>query len=103
MRKKKKQKENIYQEELKKRLKEEFPECIVMKSNPNDIQGIPDITMLCPNRFWVLLEAKREQNRPHQPNQDYYIEKAKKDSFGSFIYPENEEEVINEIKQAYGA
>lgn len=93
-------KENRFQPELIKDLKERFPGCIVLKNDPNYIQGIPDLTILYNNR-WALLECKKSENEPHQPNQDYYVEQGNKMSFARFIFPENKMEVLDELQQAF--
>lgn len=93
-------KENRFQPELIKDLKERFPGCIVLKNDPNYIQGIPDLTILYNNR-WALLECKKSENEPHQPNQDYYVEQGDKMSFARFIFPENKMEVLDELQQAF--
>jgi len=92
--------ENSYQAGLIKRLKERFPECMVLKNDPNYIQGIPDLTVFYNNR-WATLECKRSENEPHQPNQDYYVERMDDMSFARFIFPENEEEVLNELERSF--
>lgn len=92
--------ENEYQSGLKKRLKAMFPGCIVTKLDANDIQGIPDLLILYKDK-WAILEAKRSANAPHRPNQDYYVSKLNDMSFSRFIFPENEEEVLNELYQAF--
>ena len=94
--------ENKYQPKLIKKLKEQFPGCIVLKNDPNYIQGIPDLTVLYKDH-WALLECKREEEARKQPNQPYYISKAKQMSYGAFVYPENEEEVLRDLQQAFGA
>ena len=48
-----------------------------------------------------MLEVKVRATAKHQPNQDYYILKAEGMSFGRFICPENKEEVLNELQQAF--
>lgn len=88
--------ENIYQRSLIKRLKEEIPGCIILKNDPNYIQGIPDLLLLVGDR-WFALEVKRSGNAPHRPNQDYYIDRMNEMSAAYYVYPENEDEVIDEI------
>jgi hypothetical protein len=95
-------KESQYQAKLKKRLIGMFPGCIVMKNDANDIQGIPDLTVLWKNH-WALLECKRESEACKRPNQQYYIDRAREMSFAAFIYPENEEETINGLRSLFQA
>ncbi len=91
--------ENKFQGKLIKELEELFPGCIVMKNDPNYIQGIPDLTILYKNH-WATLECKKSENAKHGPNQDDYVEAMNKMSFSAFIYPENKEEVLNDLQQA---
>jgi len=95
-----KKKESDFQSGLIDELYERFPGCVVMKNDARYIQGIPDLTVLYQNK-WAVLEDKREQNAPHQPNQDYYVGKLNDMSFASFIYPENKEEVLNAMEQSF--
>lgn len=88
--------ESKFQSQLKKKLAKRFPGCIVMKNDPNDIQGIPDLTVLYRSR-WATLECKRSEGASHQPNQDYYVQKMDEMSFSRFIFPENCEEVLDEL------
>lgn len=94
-------KENAFQASLIKELHAEFPGCLVLKNDPNYIQGIPDLTVLY-NDKWALLEAKKDDKAHHQPNQDYYVDEANKMSFASFIFPENKEEVMHELRKVFG-
>lgn len=93
-------KENEYQASLIKKLEEMFVDAIVTKLDANHIQGIPDLLVLYKNKYAVL-ECKRSANEPHRPNQDYYVNKLNDMSFSRFIYPENEEEVLNELQQTF--
>lgn len=93
-------KENKFQADLIKEIKDRFNGCVVMKNDPNYIQGIPDLTVLYKDR-WAALECKDEAKANHQPNQDYYISKMNDMSYASFIYPENKEDVLNEMEQAF--
>lgn len=90
------QRENKFQKNLKKELKEMFPGCMVTKLDSGDIQGIPDLLILYKNK-WATLENKRYSKAPHQPNQDYYVEKMNNMSFSRFIYPENKDDVLKEL------
>jgi hypothetical protein len=93
-------KENAFQSGLIKDLKDRFPGCIVTKLDSSHIQGIPDLLVLW-NDKWATLEVKRERGAKHQPNQDYYVGRMNEMSFSSFIFPENKEEVLNEMEHAF--
>ena len=90
--------ENAYQAHLKKRLLNEFPGSIVLKNDPNYLQGVPDLIVLY-NKTWACLEVKVEAHASHQPNQDYYVELMDKMSFAAFIFPENEEDVFDALQR----
>ena len=92
--------EAAYQHKLIKKIRAAFPGCVIMKNDPNYLQGMPDLTVLYSDR-WAALEVKNRANAPHQPNQDYYIQKLSKMSYASFVYPENEEEVFCELQQTF--
>lgn len=91
-------KESKFQSNLKKELKNMFPGCIVTKLDPGDIQGIPDLLILYKNK-WATLENKRTAKAHRQPNQEYYVNKMNDMSFSKFIYPENKEEVLTDLKK----
>lgn len=90
--------EKDFQKKLIQELKEQYPDAIIFKNDSK--QGLPDLTILEGDR-WALLECKRTENSSHQANQDYYVEKANQMSFSRFIYPENKEEVLYELQQAF--
>lgn len=93
-------KESEFQSKLIKELKETFKGCLVIKLDPNYIQGIPDLLILYNNK-WASLECKKSSTAKKRPNQDYYVELMNKMSFSRFISPENKEEVLNDIQQAF--
>ena len=77
-----------------------FPGCDVIKNDPNYIQGFPDLTIYY-GAHWATLEVKKDKNASHQPNQDYYVEKHRKMSYSAFIFPENKEEILNELRSVF--
>lgn len=91
--------ENKFQSDLIKEIKQRLPGCIVMKNDPNYIQGMPDLTVLYKNH-WATLECKRSSRARKQPNQEYYVDTMNEMSFSRFISPENKEDVLNELQSA---
>ena len=94
--------ERDFQANLIKELKTRFEGCIVMKLDSSYIQGIPDLLVLYEDK-WATLECKKFAGAKRQPNQDYYIGLMDEMSFARFICPENKEEVLNELQQAFGS
>ena len=92
--------ENKFQSNLIKKLKELFPGCFVMKNDSSYMQGVPDLLILYKDK-WATLECKKSANARHQPNQDYYVGKMDEMSFSRFIFPENEGEVLEELKHKF--
>lgn len=92
-------KENKYQTHVISRIHDLVPDCLVLKSDPNYIQGIPDLLILHKDR-WAALEVKRSEDSPHRPNQDYYVSHFNEWAYASFIFPENEEEVLDALQRA---
>lgn len=95
----KKDLENAFQADLIKELELIFPGCIVLKNDPNYLQGIPDLTIFYNGR-WATLECKADKDAVHQPNQDYYVEEMNRMSFSAFIFPENKEDVLHDLQRA---
>ena len=92
--------ERDFQKNLIKEIKTRFPDCLVLKNDPSYIQGIPDLLILYKNK-WVSLECKQSKKASVRPNQKYYVDKMNKMSLSRFIFPENKEEVLNEIQQTF--
>jgi len=92
--------ETKYQTELIKKLKKMFPGCEIIRGDSGYQQGLPDLFILY-GSYWASLEVKLGPKVNVQPNQDYYIQKFDNMSFGAYIYPENEEEVLGALQQAF--
>lgn len=92
--------ESQFQAMLIKELKKRFPGCIVLKSDPGYLQGIPDLLILFRNK-WASLECKQRADSKRQPNQEYYVGRMNDMSFSRFICPENKEEVLDDLQQSF--
>ena len=92
--------ESKFQSDLKKELKEMFKGCIVTKLDSSYIQGIPDLLILYKDK-WAVLECKRSSKAKKQPNQPYYVELLNNMSFSRFIFPENKNNVLDELKNYF--
>lgn len=93
--------ENKFKTKLIEDIEKRFPGSMVFHLDPNEKQGAPDLLVLYEDR-WAALEGKKTKTASHRPNQDYYVQIMDKMSFARFIYPENKEEVLNELQRAFG-
>lgn len=89
-------KENAFQSSLIRTIKNLLPGCIVLKLDPNYIQGIPDLLILH-GITWAALEVKKSEKSPRRPNQEFYVNKMSKMSYATFVYPENVQQVLSDI------
>jgi len=87
-----------YHPHLIKKIEAMLPGCEVHKNDPNKTQGIEDLLILHNNK-WATLEAKisEKARRTPEPNQEYYVKKHNDMAYASFIYPENEDVVLDEL------
>lgn len=93
--------ESSFQKELMDEIRNRYPGCMILKNDSGYIQGIPDWTILYKKK-WAVLEAKRERKAKRQPNQDYYVDKLNDMSYSNFVYPENREEVLDQLSKVFG-
>lgn len=94
--------EGDFQSHLREEIEKRFPGSIVLRNDPSWLQGIPDLLIVYRDK-WAALECKREEKGKHRPNQDYYVNLMNDMSYSSFVYPENEELVLDELQQAFGS
>lgn len=92
--------ERDFQRKLIQEIKSLFPECVVLKNDPNYIQGIPDLIVLYKGH-WAALECKKDISSPSRPNQQFYVDKMNRMSFARFVNPTNKEEVLNDLQQSF--
>lgn len=94
--------ESAYQAKLVKRLEELYPSIVIMKNDANYRQGFPDLLLLFNDRY-ACLEVKASEDADLQPNQEYWIDRLRRMSFAGFVYPENEREVLEALREFFGA
>ena len=92
--------ESKFQSNLIKELTRIFRGCVILKNDANYIQGFPDLTILYKDK-WAVLECKRSATASLQPNQEYYVDELDIMSFARVIYPENKEEVLDELQRIF--
>lgn len=100
-------KESQFQKKLIKKLKDIFPGCVILKNDARYKDNIPDLTIFWKNHY-ALLEVKRDKESYEKSlkdisrkNQEYYINKFNEWSYASFVYPENVDQVLGELKEAF--
>lgn len=86
--------ESVFQEKVIEKIRIKYPGAVILKTDPNYIQGFPDWLILY-NTYWAALETKRQKNAVRQANQGYWINYLNDMSFASFVYPENVREVFS--------
>lgn len=92
--------ESKFQKELIDEIKERYPGCVALKNDSSYIQGFPDWTILYKDK-WAVLEVKKERGARKQPNQEYYVDQLDKMSFSRFVFPENKDEVLEDLDSIF--
>lgn len=98
--------EKDFQSSLKKELKNTFPGSMVFKldpgTNPSIPSGTPDLLVLYKDK-WAALECKRSKNEAKRikKRQKYKVEQMDEMSFSRVIFPENKEEVMNDLQKLF--
>lgn len=93
--------ESDFQSGLISDIKKMYPDCMVLKNDPNYIQGVPDLSIFFPDGRWAMIECKKSQNAKRQPNQPYYVKMLDEMGFARFAHPENKEEVLHDLQQSF--
>ena len=94
--------ESKFKTELIKEIKSRLPGSFVFHLDPTELQGAPDLLVLYRDS-WAMLEGKKHRRASHQSNQDYYVDLFDEMSFARIIFPENREEVLDELERSLSA
>ena len=94
--------ESKFQSNLKKEIIARWPTCFIQKTDPSQCQGISDLVILFDNGRWAFLECKDSASSPYRPNQEWYLAHFAGMSYAHVIYPENKEEVLDEMERTLG-
>lgn len=96
--------ESEFQHKLIKELGIIFPGCIVLKNDAGYKKNIPDLTIFYKDKY-ALLEVKRSESDYEKSkkddsrlNQEFYVKKFDDWSFARFVYPENKDEVLHDLR-----
>lgn len=92
--------ERDYQAKLIKKLRKLFPGCVILKNDPEYIQGVPDLLILHKDK-WAMLEVKISATANTQPNQQYYVDTFNRMSYAAFINPSNEKDILDAIQRSF--
>lgn len=88
--------ERTFKKRLVREIKRLWPEAIVLSIDPTLIRSFPDVLILFGDR-WAALELKSRKGAAVRPNQEHYVEQLNNMSFARFIYPDNMQEVLDEL------
>lgn len=99
--------ESQFQHKLIRQLNDIFPGCVVLKNDPKCKKNIPDLVVFYKGHY-AFLEVKRSRHEfdiskkdPGRLNQEYWIDKFNDWSYASFVYPENVDQVLGELKEVF--
>ena len=93
--------ESNFQHKLIEELEKRYPGCYVLKNDAGYKRAVPDLLILH-KKHWAMLEVKKDRaslkkSLKENPNQAFYVNALNKMSYAAFIYPENKEEILNEL------
>lgn len=91
--------ESKFERDLMNEINSLFPGCVILKNDANLLQGFCDRLILYGPR-WAALEVKASEDAEQQPNQEYYVDLLGSMGYASFVYPENKEQVLDELQRA---
>lgn len=92
-------KESDFKSDFRKKLKNLKCTVLQYKQDATTVAGFPDTIVLLPESLVVFLEFKKSKTAKYRPGQKEWKEKLEERGFYHwFVYPENAEQVMEEIK-----
>lgn len=86
---------------LKPAIKRLLPDCIILKNDELQIQGIPDLLVIN-GSLCMFIECKRSSKASFRPNQEWWINHINETGGVALVaYPENIEDVLDSIKEYF--
>ena len=86
---------------VKNRIRQRLPYTELTFIEPKTFsRSHPDLVILG-LRAWAALEIKRSFDAPKQPNQQYRVDRLNLIGYARFVYPENLEEVLDELERLF--
>ena len=80
-------------------IKDRLPE-VDLDFIESDNRSMPDIYILGPV-IWAALEFKTSEKASRRPNQEWHIHRLNAKGYARFVYPENLEEVLDELERLF--
>lgn len=97
--------ESEFKPQFHSNLERLFPGCVLLKQDAEFTQGIPDTLMLF-EHMWAAFEVKRKMPTSlsdFRPNQPWWLARLNEMSYAACVYPENEQEVLNDLEFLFAA
>ena len=93
--------ESKFKKEAKQRIRERCPNVDLDFVNTKPFnRSMPDTFVVGP-WSWAALEFKRAEGATQQANQDYHIKRLNRKGYATFVFPENLEEVLNDLERIF--
>lgn len=95
-------KEADFKSQFRKRLKKNLKCTAVLqyKQDATTVAGFPDTIVLGPESVVIFIEFKKSKNAKFRPGQKEWGQKLLERNFFYYcVYPENADEVYNELKE----
>lgn len=93
--------ESAFRTSFINKLKSLSPDIMVEFADPKKVNGIPDLIIFFREKY-ARIETKRSSTASKRLHQEYYINLFKSQGiYATFLTPENEEEVLNELRRYF--